>query len=496
MLVNLYNIAMDLLLLSQEESHPFYDGINSYFHEALLGGAQPDLGFFFKPPPLGITLLASHLNRNGFSAVPVHNFFTLADSRRRLLEHLREKPFAVGISTTHLFTRAMLDEITGLVRRLSPGSRLITGGPGAEWNSALRPDGAITVLGPGENTLLGLLKAFKAGGDVSRVPNLEYYYGGSLRRTPRADNAPLEQAPEPDWGLYPALPGRVPLQGARGCSHRCGFCSYPAGFSSRGVPAVMREIRGNREKWGINFFRFTDSDFAADKERALELCRALEADGGYSWTCFARADSLLDRDLLAAMKRAGCLWVFLGVESGSEKMLKAMNKGCGAARMKEAIAGARAAGLGVHGNFVVGYPGEDAGTVRETLDFVRGSGLDTVYFSPFQLRSLDAPVYLRRDAYGLEGGLGSWRHATMTSDEVLALTRALMDEVSMKMETPVLANEVFFTFFSGEGGRGLRENALDFSRAIRDWHRAGKAGNGPGQAEAYGRISAHLEEFR
>jgi p-methyltransferase len=486
----------DILLLSQEESHPFYRGINSYFHEALLGGTQADLGFFFKPPPLGITLLASHLNRNGFSAVPVHNFFTLEDSKRRLAEHLRKKPFAVGISTTHLFTRSMLDEITGLVGRLSPGSRLIAGGPGAEWNTGLRPDGAITVMGPGENTLLELLKALKAGGDISRVPNLEYYDGGRLRRTPRADNSPLDLVPEPDWGLYPVPPARVPLQGARGCRHKCGFCSYPAGFGSRGVPAVMEEIRSNRRKWGINFFRFTDSDLADGKERTMELCRALESDGGYCWTCFARADSLLDRPLLAAMKRAGCRWVFLGVESGSEKILKAMNKGCGVSKMKEAIAGARAAGIGVHGNFVVGYPGEDAGTIRETLDFIRGSGLDTVYFSPFQLRSLDSPVYLARKAYRLNGDFGSWRHATMTSDEVLAQARALMDEVALGMETPVPASEAFFSLFSDEGGGGLRENALAFSRAIRDWHRAGRTGNGLEQAEAHGRIRVHLEALR
>lgn len=486
---------MDMLLLSQEEFHPFYRDINSYFREAIQDSPQSDPGFFFKPPPLGITLLASHLNNNGLSAAPVHNFFTREDNKLLLIEHLRKKPFAVGVSTTHIFNRSMLDEITGLVGRLSPDSRLIVGGPGSEWNTGLRPDKAITVLGPGENTLLGLLKALKAGRDISGIPNLSYYEGGCLKETHRADDFPVELAPEPDWGLYPSPPGRVSLQGTRGCLHCCGFCSYGGSFSARGVRTVMDEIRNNRRKWGINFFRFTDSDIAADKERALELCRALEADGGYSWTCFARADSLLDRDLLAAMKRAGCLWVFLGIESGSDKLLKAMNKGCDVSTMREGIAKVREAGIGVHGNFVVGYPGEDAGTLKETQDFIRGSGLDTVYYSPFQIRSLEIPAYLNRNAHNLQGDLTSWRHGTMTSDELPARTRSLMDEVWTSMDAPVLINEVFFSFFSREDGPGFRENVLDFSRAIRDWHRAERAGDKPGRGRAAARIGAHTRAF-
>lgn len=481
-----------MLLLSQEEFHPFYRDINLYFQEPLRGMPLPDPGFFFKPPPLGITLLASHLNHNGFSAVPVYNFFTREDNKLLLVKRLQEKPFAVGISTTHLFTKNLLDEITGLVKRLSPDSRIIAGGPGSEWNISLRPAGAITVLGPGENTLPGLLKALKAGESISGIPNLSYYEKGILQETPRADYPPLEPAPEPDWGLYPLPPKRVSLQGTRGCLHSCGFCSYSGDFSSRGVRAVMDEIRNNRRKWGINFFRFTDSDLAADKGRAVELCRALEADGGYSWTCFARADSLLDRDLLAAMKRAGCLWVFLGIESGSDKLLKAMNKGCDVPAMREGIAKVRAAGIGVHGNFVVGYPGEDPGTLEETIDFIRGSGLDTVYFSPFQIRSLGIPVYAGRDAHGLQGNFAGWRHNTMNSDDMPARTRGLMDEVCLRMDGPLLTNEVFFSFFSGDSGPGFRANVLDFSRAIRDWHRAKKAGDGEKQKKAAARIGEHI----
>lgn len=481
-----------MLLLSQEEFHPFYRDINAYFQEALRGIPLPDPGFIFKPPPLGITLLATHLNRNGFSSAPVHNFFTREDNKLLLIKLLQEKPFAVGISTTHIFNRSMLDEIIGLVKRLSPDSRLIVGGPGSEWNMGLRPAEAITVLGPGENTLLGLLKALKAGDDIFHIPNLSYYEGGSLRETPGAENSPLELAPEPDWGLYQSPPRRVSVQGTRGCLHACGFCSYSGGCSSRSVRSVMAEIRNNRRKWGINFFRFTDSDIAADKGRALELSRALEADGGYSWTCFARADSLLDRDLLAAMKRAGCLWVFLGIESGSDKILKAMDKGCDASTMREGIAKAREAGIGTHGNFVVGYPGEDSRTLDETLDFIRGSGLDTVYFSPFQIRSLGIPVYADRNAHGLQGGFAGWRHSTMSSDDMPARTRGLLDEVCMRMDAPLLANEVFFSFFSGDSGPGFRANVLDFSRAIRDWHRAKKTGDGEGQEKAAAKISEHI----
>jgi len=80
----------------------------------------------------------------------------------------------------------------------------------------------------------------------------------------------------------------------------------------------------------------------------------------------------------------------------------------------------------------------------------------------------------------------------MTSDEMLSRTKNLMDEVWTRMDAPLLANEVFFSFFSSAGGPGFRANVMDFSRAVRDWHRAGRAGDPVRRAKAAADISGHL----
>jgi radical SAM superfamily enzyme YgiQ (UPF0313 family) len=481
---------MDILLLSQDETHPFYDGINAYFAVPLLDAAGPRE--LFTTPPLGLTLLATRLNQLGFETAAVHNFFTMEESRRRLAAGLEARPLAVGISTTHTFRPDYVSEIVALTKRLSPDSVIITGGPGVEWNEALRPAGSVTVLGPGENTLPLLLSALRAKADLSGIPNLSYFKDGARVETPRLDNAPLASVPEPDWGIYPAPPARVLVQGSRGCARACGFCAYSGPADARTPAAVLSEINANRRKWNINFFRLTDSDFAADPARALELCRGLERAGGYSWTCFARADSLLAPGLLDAMKRAGCLWVFLGIESGSDKILGAMNKGCSSAVMKDAVKKIKAAGIGTHGNFVVGYPGETAATIAESLDFALTSGLDTVYYSPFQIRSRAIPAYRDRAGLGLEETGAGWRHASMSSEETLSRTLELMDATRRAPGAPLLTSEALFSLFSkGEGGV-FRSNVFEFFSAVRDWHGCRLAGDTAGLQKARAVIRSHF----
>ncbi|OGR53422.1 MAG: hypothetical protein A2049_09305 [Elusimicrobia bacterium GWA2_62_23] len=481
---------MKILLLSQEEPHPFYAGVHEYFTAPLLAGDPLPLEKF-SVPPLGVTLLASALNERGFEALPFHNFFSSETEKKRLLAALARRPFAVCVSTTHLFSPALMEEINALVRRLSPGTFVIAGGPGAEWNPELRPRGGVTVAGPAEDSLPELLTALAERRNPREVPNLIFSLDGRWVETPRSEPPPMDSLPLPDWGLYPRVPEKVPVQGARGCSRGCGFCSYSSPYSSRSPASVLREVRANRNRWGIKRFRFTDSDLTCDPARAFELCRGLEADGDVSWTCFARADGLLTEGLPEAMRRAGCLWVFLGVESGSEKILTSMRKGCGPAVMRAGIAAAKKAGLGVHGNFVIGYPGETAETLAETEAFALGSGLDTVYFSPFQIRSPGIPA-LASKQQGLTGGTAGWAHSTMTSGEMLEYTRNLMARVAANPAAPLLTSEALFSLFSEGEGPAFAASVRSFFGAVRDWNLGRAAGDADRQAEARKRLAAHL----
>jgi p-methyltransferase len=481
---------MKILLLSQEEPHPFYAGVHEYFTAPLLSGDPLPLEKL-SVPPLGITLLASALNERGFEAKPFHNYFSSEKEKTRLLAELARRPFAVCVSTTHLFSPALMEATNALVQSLSPGTFVIAGGPGAQWNPELRPRGGVTVAGPAEDSLPELLSALAERRNPRTVPDLIFSLDGNWTQTPRSEPPPLDSLPLPDWGLYPRIPEKVPVQGSRGCARACGFCSYSAPYSSRSPASVLREVRANRNRWGIKRFRFTDSDFACDPDRAFEICRGLEADGGLGWTCFARADGLLAEGLPEAMRRAGCLWVFLGLESGSEKILDLMNKGCGPDVMRAGIAAAKKAGLGVHGNFVVGYPGETLETLAQTEAFAKGSGLDTAYFSPFQIRSPGIPA-LAAKQQGLSGGAAGWAHSTMTSEEMLEYTKALMARVAADPSAPLLTSEALFSLFSEGEGPAFAASVRSFFGAVRDWNLGRAAGDAGRQAEARKRLAAHL----
>lgn len=464
-------MTTDLLLLSQEETSPFYSAVNSYFLEPLLEPPALPLEKFSAAPPLGLTLLASAARARGLGAVPFHNFFSREKEMARLLAALRERPFAAGLSTTHTFSPATVRAAAELVKKISPRTHLIVGGPGAEWNPGLRPEGAWTVLGPGEAALPDLVAALRDGRDPGLVPGV-LRPGAAAPEVPAAA-PPMAGQPLPDWGLYPAAPAGVAVQGSRGCPRGCGFCAYSAPYEARGAAAVLAEIEANAERWGIRRFRFTDSDFAGDPARALELCRGLEG-GGFSWTCFARADSLLRPGLAAALRRAGCLWVFIGAESGSDKILGAMKKGCGLGELRAGVAAAREAGLGVHGNFVVGYPGETQETLAETAAFARTGGFDTVYFSPFQLRSPGIPA-LRERQGGLAPEPGGWRHSTMASGEMLKYSSELLRELAADPAAPPPGSEALFLLFADLPAERFKEGALEFFGAFRRWHAGDKA---------------------
>ena len=464
-------MTTDLLLLSQEELSPFYSAVNSYFLEPLLAPPALPLEKFSAAPPLGLTLLAAAARAQGLRAVPLPNFFSREKEKALLLAELEKRPFAAGISTTHSFSPALPRAAAELVKKISPGTHLIVGGPGAEWHPELRPEGAWTVFGPGEESLPALLAALKEGRDPGSIPGVARP-GAAAPEVPAAP-PPIAAQPLPDWGLYPSVPAGVAVQGSRGCPRACGFCSYSAPYEARSAAAVLAEIRNNSERYGIRRFRFTDSDLACDPARALELCRGLEG-GGFSWTCFARADTLLRPGLAAAMRRAGCLWVFIGAESGSDGLLRAMDKGCGVRELRAGVAAARAAGLGVHGNFVVGYPGETRATLAETAAFARSAGFDTVYFSPFQPRSPGVPALKRRQG-GLEARPDGWRHATMTSAEALASAAELQLSFAADPAAPLPGSEALFLLFADVPAEKFREAATEFFGAFRRWHAGDRA---------------------
>lgn len=207
----------------------------------------------------------------------------------------------------------------------------------------------------------------------------------------RKDVRPMEFSyPVPHHAKFPlrryllAQGKRFPfttVQMSFGCPFRCTFCvAATLGYKYRSVDNVLEELR-HVAGLGIREVFFTDFTFEARRSNALELCRRMALENiDLTWTCSSRANTL-DEELLAAMKRAGCHTLLIGVESGDEEILKTYSKGVSKDDVRRAFALCRRLGIRTLGHFIIGLPGETEDTVLETLRFAKELDCDFASFN-------------------------------------------------------------------------------------------------------------------
>jgi radical SAM superfamily enzyme YgiQ (UPF0313 family) len=156
----------------------------------------------------------------------------------------------------------------------------------------------------------------------------------------------------------------------RGCPYSCNYCSKSfSGSRLRSVNNVIDEIKYLKNNYEIEGIGFTDECFVTKRDMVWELCEKIQ-EMNLAWYCQGRVN-LVDAELLLKMKSAGCTAVGYGIESGSQKILDAMNKKATVNQAKKAILETQKAGLYPVIQMMFGYPGEDRKTLRETVSFFR-----------------------------------------------------------------------------------------------------------------------------
>ena len=157
----------------------------------------------------------------------------------------------------------------------------------------------------------------------------------------------------------------------RGCPYSCHFChksSVGTGVRFRSVENVMKEIDYLIGMYGTRAFVLYDDIFTLRKERCLEFCKQFK-ERNLIWRAWARAD-LVDFEILYAMKESGLQSLTFGIESGSDKILKNINKRTTAYQNHKALSMCKVAGIPVRCSLMFGNPGEDIDTVNETIRMV------------------------------------------------------------------------------------------------------------------------------
>jgi radical SAM superfamily enzyme YgiQ (UPF0313 family) len=272
--------------------------------------------------------------------------------------------------------------IAAEVKRAHPQSVVVLGGPQASVVdvSTLRafPWIDLVVRGEAEQTLPDLVDALGGHASLTAIPGITFRReeDGEIVRNPDAPLImDLDALPFPAFHLFPDVrfSGYFPLELGRGCPFSCTFCSTNDFFRRRyrlKSPAHMiGEMRRVRETYGISSFELVHDMFTVDRKRVVEFCEALlESKEQFTWGCSARTDCI-DEELISLLAKAGCRGIFFGIESGSPRMQKIIDKGLELNDSAERVSSCDKFKIKTAVSLMAGFPEETMADLRQTAAF-------------------------------------------------------------------------------------------------------------------------------
>jgi anaerobic magnesium-protoporphyrin IX monomethyl ester cyclase len=325
--------------------------------------------------PTGMYYVGAILKDRGYD-VEILNWYQIHKTPRKIAETLLEKkPNIIGFSVLNA-NRWGCVEIAQIAKEMNPNVTIIFGGVAATflWEHFLKHFRQVDyiITGEGEYSFLHLVEAIRDAdaGRVARIKGVAFRLGDEIKKN---EDAPFIR----DLDELP-IPARFfsyqHVVSSRGCPARCTFCASPrfwkrkVRFRSPGHFVEELELLYNK---GMRFFYFCDDTFTVDKHRVIEICKKiLDKNLPITWFAISRAD-YIDEDILYWMRRAGCIQISFGVESGSEKIRKTLGKSLATERVKKAFLLTHRYGILARAYFIYGSPGETWDTIRETVDLIK-----------------------------------------------------------------------------------------------------------------------------
>jgi anaerobic magnesium-protoporphyrin IX monomethyl ester cyclase len=170
------------------------------------------------------------------------------------------------------------------------------------------------------------------------------------------------------------------IQSARGCPYQCNYCitTFGSKLTTLTPENIVAQLEKQIELFEIKSFRFIDDTFTVSPARVISFCKLLiEKQYRLTWSCFSRSDTL-DKEMLRYMKEAGCTRLYIGMESGSKKVLKFYNKNLNLVEAEQDISFCKETGFELIGLFMVGAPIETMEDVKESISFAKKARFDFV----------------------------------------------------------------------------------------------------------------------
>ncbi len=325
--------------------------------------------------PIGVYYVAALLKENHYE-VEVLNWYNIHKTPERIVEILLEKkPDVIGFSILNANRWGGI-EIAQIAKEINAEVKIIFGGvaPTFLWKHFLThfPEVDFVVIGEGEHAFLRLIRLI----EKRNYKNLKDIKGIAFRK---GDSAVKTKAAEL-VGNLDELP--IPAQyfdyqhmvSSRGCPGRCTFCGSPKLWGHRirfrSAENFVRELELLYNK-GITFFYFSDDTFTINKKRVIEICKKIISKQlNITWAAISRVDCV-NEEILYWMRRAGCVQISYGIESGSEKIRHLLNKDVKTQHIKKAFFLTHRYSILARAYFIYGSLEETWDTIQDTVDLIK-----------------------------------------------------------------------------------------------------------------------------
>ena len=357
-------------------------------------------------PPLGLGYLAAVLEKNGFEVDVIDcqaSSFSYDDFKREIS---KRKPDIVGATaSTRLYNSAL--QIIEIAKEAHPNCITMLGGPHVTfWNEkALQecPQLDIVVRREGEYTLLEIVQRIAAGKSYEDVIGITIRKGDGFQVNPdRPYIENLDELPFPARHLWDLDAIRKAedmfyLTTTRGCVYWCEFCAavrmFGRRYRMRSVQNVADELEYLYKTYGGKYYTFCDDAFTVDQARTEQLCEEIKKRGlKIQWNCGTRVD-MVTKELLQKMKDSGCVSVWFGVESGTQKVLDNMHKGISPEQTVRTVGWVRELGLRPTPNVLLGFPGETKESAMKTIKFAEKISPDEIAYFNIATPYPGTPMY-------------------------------------------------------------------------------------------------------
>lgn len=269
------------------------------------------------------------------------------------------------------------------VKRLHPTSQVILGGPQASVVDVVTmttfPGVDFVVRGEADETfpaLLDFLSGVNDGKALQDLPGITFRHQERIVRNPNASVVSnMDELPLPAFDLDAEIKrrGSVYLEIGRGCPFTCTFCStndfFRRNFRVKSARKMIEEMKLIKERYGISNFSLVHDMYTVDRKKVAAFCEALlESGEEFSWGCSARTDCI-DDELIELMAKAGCRGIFFGIETGSERLQRVINKKLDLMEARQRIRCADEHGIKTAVALICGFPDETRDDFRDTIHF-------------------------------------------------------------------------------------------------------------------------------